>query len=573
MPFRVATAPIGSPRGAVRLDGSDPEDHDALLRSWVPWVRLPGNEIIVHVSSIVFLLKDGVVSGFADRSAKDLWSAYAAECKATYGTMGRLEPVGSYPWGRHMTREWRPCRYQMAGMERMYARLVLSGGGLLADDVGLGKTPVSIALGERLRAEGRPCPAVVVTTLATLTQWKDEVERFAAARPKIVIADGGRAERKERLRTEADWLLMSYETAQLSQYAKAVDRVTPGVLFLDEAYRVGNPDTLTSMRVAQLASRSRVGTVALNATPIENAITDTFGQLRCIERSVLGSFQSFCERYVKADDTGRVIGARNLREFRQRTAAVFLRRTAAECKAEVPDVVAQVRRCLLSKRQETAYRAAVGKFVSESSTGAVAAAKLAAVRYAAFAADILDPLSDSAKMDDLAAMLRGELSGQRVIVISRFRRVIEFAAARLRQFRPYVIVGATPSRERAEIRRRFCSPMGEGRVLLGTEAIERGLNLQAAGVLYNLDLPWNAARLRQRVGRIARVGQSRRKVLVLNSIAKLGKGRSVDDWILTIVLGKRRLFAEVFGSDDVDEVGREAVDLSAARAFLSGGRV
>jgi superfamily II DNA/RNA helicase len=160
-----------------------------------------------------------------------------------------------------------------------------------------------------------------------------------------------------------------------------------------------------------------------------------------------------------------------------------------------------------------------------------------------------------------------------VIVISRFRRVIEFAAARLRQFRPYVIVGATPSRERAEIRRRFCSPMGEGRVLLGTEAIERGLNLQAAGVLYNLDLPWNAARLRQRVGRIARVGQSRRKALVLNSIAKLGKARSVDDWILTIVLGKRRLFAEVFGSDDVDEVGREAVDLSAARAFLSGSRV
>jgi superfamily II DNA/RNA helicase len=57
----------------------------------------------------------------------------------------------------------------------------------------------------------------------------------------------------------------------------------------------------------------------------------------------------------------------------------------------------------------------------------------------------------------------------------------------------------------------------EIRLLLGTDAASKGLNLQRLGTLINLDLPWNPTRLEQRKGRIQRIGQLKDTVHVKNS--------------------------------------------------------
>jgi hypothetical protein len=64
----------------------------------------------------------------------------------------------------------------------------------------------------------------------------------------------------------------------------------------------------------------------------------------------------------------------------------------------------------------------------------------------------------------------------------------------LARFAP-VSRGARPPHAREQIR-----------LLLTTDVISEGVNLQDAGVIVHLDVPWTAARLAQRVGRIARVG-------------------------------------------------------------------
>ena len=56
----------------------------------------------------------------------------------------------------------------------------------------------------------------------------------------------------------------------------------------------------------------------------------------------------------------------------------------------------------------------------------------------------------------------------------------------------------------------------EIRLVLATDAACEGLNLQTLGTLINIDLPWNPARLEQRLGRIKRFGQSRKTVDMLN---------------------------------------------------------
>lgn len=49
-------------------------------------------------------------------------------------------------------------------------------------------------------------------------------------------------------------------------------------------------------------------------------------------------------------------------------------------------------------------------------------------------------------------------------------------------------------------------------LLLTTDLLSEGVNLQDAGVVVHLDLPWTGARLEQRIGRVARLGSERRRV-------------------------------------------------------------
>lgn len=74
---------------------------------------------------------------------------------------------------------------------------------------------------------------------------------------------------------------------------------------------------------------------------------------------------------------------------------------------------------------------------------------------------------------------------------------------------------------RGEILRQF-TPVGRERtprteridLLLTTDVLSEGLNLQAASVVVHLDLPWNPARLEQRVGRVRRHGSPHSTVTV-----------------------------------------------------------
>ena len=57
---------------------------------------------------------------------------------------------------------------------------------------------------------------------------------------------------------------------------------------------------------------------------------------------------------------------------------------------------------------------------------------------------------------------------------------------------------------------------GEIRILLGTDSMSEGLNLQTCGRLFNYDMPWNLMRVEQRVGRVDRIGSSHELVTVSN---------------------------------------------------------
>ncbi len=84
---------------------------------------------------------------------------------------------------------------------------------------------------------------------------------------------------------------------------------------------------------------------------------------------------------------------------------------------------------------------------------------------------------------------------------------------------------------------------GEVSVVFCSDAASEGLNLQAARVLINIDVPWNPARLEQRIGRIDRLGQSANTVEIYN----LWYPNSVESRMYRRLLERRELYELAVG--------------------------
>lgn len=83
----------------------------------------------------------------------------------------------------------------------------------------------------------------------------------------------------------------------------------------------------------------------------------------------------------------------------------------------------------------------------------------------------------------------------------------------------------------------------EIKILVGTDAASEGLNLQTLSTLINLDLPWNPTRLEQRKGRIQRIGQISKKILIYNMRYK----NSVEDKVHTKLSQRLKNIHDIFG--------------------------
>ena len=78
-----------------------------------------------------------------------------------------------------------------------------------------------------------------------------------------------------------------------------------------------------------------------------------------------------------------------------------------------------------------------------------------------------------------------------------------------------------PYQERERQVEFFRKPAAEGGAdyLVATDAAGEGINLQFCWLMVNYDIPWNPARLEQRMGRIHRYGQQRDPVVIINLVA------------------------------------------------------
>jgi SNF2 family DNA or RNA helicase len=187
------------------------------------------------------------------------------------------------------------------------------------------------------------------------------------------------------------------------------------------------------------------------------------------------------------------------------------------------------------------------------------------LREAATAAQLVDPkLHSSSKLRELPALVEEITSeGHKILIFSQWERMTRHAEAALAHLDigRVRMHGGLGLRARQDIIERFNNDP-RTMLFISTDAGGLGLNLQAASYVVNLDLPWNPAKVEQRIGRAHRIGQ-KQSVNVINMIAQ----DTVEQRVLEVLYQKQALFDEILDVELDPETGtlRTDVEVPAER--------
>ncbi len=141
-----------------------------------------------------------------------------------------------------------------------------------------------------------------------------------------------------------------------------------------------------------------------------------------------------------------------------------------------------------------------------------------------------------AKLEKLKALLSEDLKGEKVLLFTYYKDTAQYLYDQLRQDDDFLAAAGNPRMARmdgdiapsdrtgriarfspvANDRPELAGSEGEIDVMISTDVLSEGQNLQDCGHLLNYDLHWNPTRMVQRAGRIDRIGSSFDKLWVYN---------------------------------------------------------
>jgi SNF2 family DNA or RNA helicase len=158
--------------------------------------------------------------------------------------------------------------------------------------------------------------------------------------------------------------------------------------------------------------------------------------------------------------------------------------------------------------------------------------------------DLIEGIKTVTKQEKLLSIVeeaRDHVKMGRVIVFTQFRATQREILERLTEegYTVHSFHGGHSSQEKEQIVENFEE---EGGVLVSTDAMSEGRNLQFCNIMVNYDLPWNPMRVEQRIGRIHRIGQ-KRDVFVFNMALK----DTVEEYVLERLYHKIDLFQQSVG--------------------------
>jgi SNF2 family DNA or RNA helicase len=466
----------------------------------------------------------------------------------------------------------------------------------LFDEMGLGKTiTATTALLELIR-ERKASRALIVAPNAVVEQWRGELVEKFNLEPTLITS---RRTLKERMTLyDHSLIVMNYE--MLRTDLELILQKNFDTLILDEVTRVKNWDTQTSEAVKKLIVRNLI---ALTGTPLENHLGELYNIVNIVKPGFFGRYnEDFLARFtLKLTGQGwqssrPIINPDTLPELRRELRTVSIRRTKAQVLRQLPALTVQYVYTEPARNQKMIYdilQESLGETVldeyaystsDQSGPNPFTANRIRlytllreacadismiagylrrkqrentedaqSLRESAIFKKLIRVLAnlepENAKLVELKELVNDLTEqGHKIVVFSQFVPVVNLIQDELSSEGIPTIVyhGQLTDDDRSRHLRQFMEE-GEYRVLASTDAGQFGLNLQAADVVVNYDLPWNPARLQQRIARLHRIGQPN-KVLAVNFVVK----GTVEEHVRDVLERKRKLFRDVTVSEIAD---------------------
>lgn len=450
----------------------------------------------------------------------------------------------------------RPYPYQWTGAEF----LARTGRALLADEMGLGKTVQALLAAAALHEASPPARRVTVVCPASLRGgWQEEIRRWLGE--EAVLLEGPTRQRARVIAERPRWLITHYEQVLRDHGEHAAH--PPDLLIIDEAQRAKGLRTRTARVLKSIDSRYLF---ALTGTPLENRLEDAYAIAQLIDQRLLPPlWQIDRDHFVRRKKGRRVLLYRNLGALRARLAPAFLRRRKEDVALELPERVRSVVMVPMHAAVEGTYEDVMGQVIRIASKKVILPADLERMQRLLVIARRccngphmlgLDVAAREdrkvPKLAELEQALRDLCLGEerKAVVFSEWTDMTERVEALCRRLRlpAFHLRGAVPVKKRPALIRAFSETKGPA-AFISTDAGGVGLNLQAADVVINLDLPWNPARLEQRVARVHRIG-SRRTVQEILIVCK----ESVEERILHLHDTKRNVLENIWARHGEDVI-------------------
>ncbi|MBE9209445.1 DEAD/DEAH box helicase [Nostoc sp. LEGE 06077] len=448
--------------------------------------------------------------------------------------------------------------YQMEGFCWL-ARLAHWGvGACLADQMGLGKTVQALAVILRNAHQG---PTLIIAPTSVCMNWVSEAQKFAPTLNIIQFSGANRQKLLDELQP-LDMLICSYGLLQQEEVAQMLAQVQWQTIVLDEAQAIKNMNTKRSQAAMNLKSNFKLLTTG---TPIENHLGELWNLFRFINPGLLGSFESFNQRFATPIEKYQDKLARN--KLKKLIQPFLLRRTKNQVLEELPSRTEILLHVELSTEEKAFYEAlrrqAISK-LNESNADAgqkhlQVLAEIMKLRRACCNPSLVmpDTALSSSKLQLFGEVLDELLENRhKALVFSQFVDHLHIIRDFLEQqgIKYQYLDGSTSMAERKKSVDAFQA--GDGDVfLISLKAGGTGLNLTAADYVIHTDPWWNPAVEDQASDRAHRIGQQR-PVTIYRLVAK----DTIEDKIVELHHRKRDLADSLLeGSDMSGKISTEAL--------------
>ena len=444
-------------------------------------------------------------------------------------------------------------------------------GGILADDMGLGKSVqiLSLLLSEKEKEDSDKRPSLIVCPASLVYNWEAEIKKFTPELSALIVA-GTSGEREEKLVSveSYDVVITSYDL--LKRDIELYENISFQFQIIDEAQYIKNHSTQSAKAVKQIKAKNKF---ALTGTPIENRLSELWS----IFDYLMPGFLFSCARFRKELESPALKhGDQNAVErIKNMVAPFILRRLKSEVLKELPEKTETIFVSNMEEEQKKLYAANVEqlkRLLKNQRYSSLGSEKLQVLSMLTRLRQLCcDPAlcyedyrGGSAKLESCITIIREAIDGgHKVLLFSQFTSMLEIIESRLEEegIPFYTLTGATSKEERIRLVSSFQNdetPL----FLISLKAGGTGLNLTAADVVIHFDPWWNIAAQNQATDRTHRIGQ-KNKVTVYKLIAK----DTIEEKILSLQKNKKDLADSIITGENVDITRLSPEELT----YLLGG--